>query len=380
MTVISAKTISKEEFFSLLWQRCMPDWHVEIRGTQNKDFTGKIISTWTQIGNLQELYSAINQLTQTTPHNVHYVVCPRKHPSGKKQVAGEENLAAIPAFWVDVDCAVNWADKYLKGKKALQLQKLGLIPNIYVSSGWGVHLFWLLNSPVTDSKTGEQCNKILANLFQGDLQASNWAHTLRAPGSYNCKVVPIRPVEAHLITDQRYDTQKLVHTLEHFAKLTKTEAVKTTSSHNSTNGLKQKRNFENNGKKYQKDTFLNKNIDYSLLLNRSECPIIRKALDLPNLLSYVEWFSIGAGLYKVFGLEGGSIFHYISQLDTVRYSFEETTRKWKEIAKMNYMPYNCSKLNVQCPLKISEGRKCSNLVTEFRRLCKRYTLQMHRSK
>jgi hypothetical protein len=359
---ITSEIISKEDFFSLLWQKCAADWYVEVRGTKNKDFTGRIYSKWTPIGYLSDFFSEIDKLTSSVPHSIHYVVCPRLAPSGKKHIKGESNLAAIPAFWVDVDGAFNWEDRYLQGTKALQLNKLGIVPNLYVVSGWGVHLFWLLDTPVTDGTLGERCNKILAALFNGDTQASNWAHTLRAPGSYNCKVVPNRPVVAKLISDQRYCTQIFIERLEKFSKLLSQKDTKRTQIDKEKKREKEKIN-------HKKITLTDKKNQLIQLLQQSNCIIMREALDRPTNLNYVKWFSIGAGLYKVFGSEAEETFYEISSMDTARYSREAAERKWTDIVQSDYMPYNCIKMGIDCPHMPPTGT-CKNIAMFFRRISK----------
>jgi hypothetical protein len=101
-----------------------------------------------------------------------------------------ENVASCRALFVDID--------YQKTPypKAVELLKtFPLKASIVVSSGGGVHVYFLLKEPVTDrellKKDGliQRINTAIANAVGGD-KCSNVAWVLRVPGTLNLKYRP----------------------------------------------------------------------------------------------------------------------------------------------------------------------------------------------
>lgn len=78
-------------------------------------------------------------------------------------------------------------------------------PDVMVSSGGGVHSYWLINSPVLLRgeeerwKSIEAINRGLAYKFHGDRNTIDISRVLRVPGTLNHKFSPAREVKAFAI-------------------------------------------------------------------------------------------------------------------------------------------------------------------------------------
>lgn len=139
--------------------------------------------------------------------------------SGGQRYKGERkatNAQQVKAFWIDLDikregdkkadtdcyadlpAALSWAGQF---RKAVGLPK----PNLAVNSGYGLHLYWLLEDPLSVEDWTPQAHAfraaMVANGFKGDSGVSiDAARVLRPPGTVNIKVaghpVPVVTIDA----------------------------------------------------------------------------------------------------------------------------------------------------------------------------------------
>lgn len=125
----------------------------------------------------------------------------------------KNNVKAIKAFWMDLDCGeskavVNEAsgkpDGYISQEVALQelakfCEHIGLPNPILVNSGRGIHAYWPLKEAITRqqwepvaSRLNELC--VIHKLYV-DASVFEAARVLRVPGTFNFKDEPPKPVE-----------------------------------------------------------------------------------------------------------------------------------------------------------------------------------------
>lgn len=135
----------------------------------------------------------------------------RGNPKFKGSKTGE-NVMAIKAFWIDFDVirpgdgkkadqaypdrmsAMAWMQQFIQ---AIQLPR----PSIIVNSGYGFHVYWVLEDPMPAPAWlpyGDALRSaLIAHGFKGDPGISgDVARILRPPGTLNCKATPHVAVEA----------------------------------------------------------------------------------------------------------------------------------------------------------------------------------------
>lgn len=119
--------------------------------------------------------------------NVYFGVCLRK-AKWKKGSRGTAAMAiSSTCVWVDIDF------KEIAREEALALVKaFPLRPSIIALSGGGVHCYWLLREPATESELRrvKGVNQKLVALLRGDPQAVDLARVLRVVGTQNVKYDP----------------------------------------------------------------------------------------------------------------------------------------------------------------------------------------------
>lgn len=159
-----------------------PEWPAEVFAEVRAFKDGKVKRRW--VRSTTELVDIANQLKAT--HDVYYGVCPRRGRSGKK-----ENIAYVAALWADLDKPLDEVRRILAN--------FPLPPSGIVSSGYGVHVYWLLREVYSigepdDVTYVEARTRGLAHRLDAD---SCWdlSRILRVPGSVNHKNGQTRPVE-----------------------------------------------------------------------------------------------------------------------------------------------------------------------------------------
>lgn len=366
---------SAEEFFKTLWGgfaplKGNPLPQIELRYTERKSFEeGRVGRIWEPITNLSQWLDASKNIIVSVPHNMHYSVCPKWSRDGFKS-----SVAGVSTLWADID---HIDLNTFKNRNLPRLHRAGIPPTMLVSSGWGIHIFWVFDKrlDVDDFTDAEKWNRVLAWLNGGDIQASNISHTLRFPTSYNCKALPYRRVIPYM-AGKVYSPDALIPRLD---TLTKSymknsnqyrEQLQQILSPHSGSGKDFKAGSENGGKrtsdnddsKYKKiiqEFIANKTTEEILNYFRDlaqVCPVLKKSILYPHEVEYQSWLSLGAGIYQVFGdQEGLRIFHAISSLDAGRYTEEKTDLLWGNIVDSDLKGFNCHKL--------TEGQECEFLAS-----------------
>jgi hypothetical protein len=127
--------------------------------------------------------------------------------------AKKEHIEEIPALWVDIDFKDVPEDRARR-----QLEEFLFLPSAVVSTGGGLHVYWLLKEPATreEIEPFEKTLKRLAHTLGGDLRAAEAARVLRVPGTFNRKpeYESPRPVELELLVpERRYNYEDVMDNL-----------------------------------------------------------------------------------------------------------------------------------------------------------------------
>jgi hypothetical protein len=141
----------------------------------------------------------------------------------------KENVKALKAFWLDIDCGESKAeinpktgrpDGYIDqpaGLQALQdfCKKIGLPRPLLVNSGRGIHAYWPLTREVTRQEwepVAERLRELcVLHNFHIDGKVFEVARVLRIPGTYNFKDNP--PTLVEIISDAQpveYETLRSI--------------------------------------------------------------------------------------------------------------------------------------------------------------------------
>ncbi len=139
--------------------------------------------------------------------NVYFGVYGRVEKSGKAK-----SCNATKALWADYDADMEGltvaerAEKIMTAIKRVDLPD----PSILVSSGNGIHAYWLLNERQRDVT---DILRAIAGATGGDLRATDRARIMRLPGTFNVKDRPLRceilQADYSLIYDIRLFRDKL---------------------------------------------------------------------------------------------------------------------------------------------------------------------------
>jgi len=127
-----------------------------------------------------------------------------------------ENLRELPCLWAEID--IHKFGMSVEVAVGILLA-CPLPPSLIVSSGRGLHVYWLLSPPfsVTAAPFGEDAEKVRVELvtrsfvriFRGDPNAVDLTRVLRLPGTHNTKegsLLPCRVLEA---TWTRYELEQV---------------------------------------------------------------------------------------------------------------------------------------------------------------------------
>ena len=166
-----------------------------------RDVRQELVSTRREVDKLAEQYVAEGR-------NVFFGVA--KYATGDNRT--KENVKALKAFWLDIDCGEAKAqvnpetgrpDGYINQAAGLQALKefcsvVGLPKPTLVNSGGGLHVYWPLEEEITRAEwepVAERFKDICRTQnFYVDDKVFEVARILRIPGTYNFKEETPRPV------------------------------------------------------------------------------------------------------------------------------------------------------------------------------------------
>ena len=162
-----------------------------------------------KIENLNEMANAVSRFNKK-PFGVSFSMGLTDKPvlSNKKhhKKASDSDIVAIPCLWCDIDVKspVHADQNLFPNVEAVlsmidsKLQPLGLSPNIIVNSGYGIHAYWIFDSPIVfNSNDDRQLAESLLKNIQAVIRlcskpysidpTADLSRSLRIPGSVNWK-------------------------------------------------------------------------------------------------------------------------------------------------------------------------------------------------
>jgi len=352
--------MSTKDFLDVVWGDS--DSWVEFRGTNSASFgDGRVFRI---MGKGRERASLLDELEPTLasiPHNIHFL------PAGfSENTMTNGNANLFRSFWADVD---NVSSEKLERRLSL-LSKHGVMPTIVVHSGWGAHLYWVVDPPETEPSKAFKMNAFLSALAGGDSAASPPAHPLRLPGSYNCKLPVPRSVDA-FFRGKIFSLEKLEE---------KTEDIKKKIPRNTVREREKKREETDENRRCGQDG--GKEFpEYPLPVwfdedgksRFGECPVLKTALFDPDVLSYGAWLSLAGALRTIYGPERGEgAFLSLSELAKGKYDEREAKRTWRDVCSREMRAWRCSKTpeGRGCPMERDDdaGGECIGLLSYLSRI------------
>lgn len=111
----------------------------------------------------------------------------------------KDNCLYVPGFWVDVDFKDTPKEEIAKILKTASIK-----PSIIVSSGNGLHLYFLFKKPLEASEDLEKYLRALCRHFKGDMGSTDISRVLRVPETVNHKYKEKPEVKVVSVKDKRY--------------------------------------------------------------------------------------------------------------------------------------------------------------------------------
>jgi hypothetical protein len=131
----------------------------------------------------------------------------------------KEHVISLPGFWVDIDCGKD-NSKHESQEHAREFMNNALQdfpePSLIINSGYGFHVYWLLEHPfrIPGEDTPENIELFegietgLLQRLKGDLQVKDITRPMRIPGTYNTKQKEYKPCTLERGNwDLRYDLE-----------------------------------------------------------------------------------------------------------------------------------------------------------------------------
>lgn len=273
---------------------------------------------------------------------------PAPVPENKRSTAA--GVSALGCVWVDIDIADDNAHASQKLPPNVEYAELilphDLPPSIIVSSGHGLHAYWLLKQPaMLTTETRETVTlavRKLQQLCKDRAAARGWtvdstadpSRILRVPGTWNFKN-PMEPVKCEIIesSDVRYD-------LSVFTALD--VAVPEPAA------------------EIREPKFKRNPTDGNAAAMIANCKFLQHCQLDATKITYEEWVAALSNLARA--SDGVQACHELSKIDTSRYKTADTDRKIAEVLD-NMSPTTCDYIQHtlgfrycdQCPVKCPSG-------------------------
>lgn len=341
------KSVTAEFLEKLFGLYRSPDLWIELRYNRAASFSdrAKIVQSWYPANRTADIVEVIHKESSLFPHNIHYGPSLRKSRTGKK-----DSAAGFNCFWTDIDGA---SFESFRRDRLPSLERIGAAPNIVVSSGWGLHVFWVVRTMFPDIEAGERVNRFVAWLLSGDKAASGISHMLRMPGSYNCKSSPPRATDMWTVRGAPYVTESLVQRFATMMEMSGFAAEESRSGKQSP--VRKNANME-------RKTLSPDSVPEETILET--CPLLKNALD--GKQSEYQWYATGCAIFNVFGPDGEKFFHSLSARDS-RYSSPETSSKWRSICSAGRAAPGCERVIDEGSCDALSSGICKNLMGFLRR-------------
>ena len=186
--------MSTRAFLDRLFGGC-DDGVVELRALPSKQ------RCWARVGDWSTFGPFVTAQVRAG-NNVYVGIATRRDTS-----AGTgENLHTLPALFVDIDVS--------PAEVRARLATFAFRPTLFVASGYGAQLCFVLREPLDLTDVGELARaasllRRLCGQLQGDDRATDPARILRLPGTKNFKYGEPRAVELLDVTDAVVDVSEL---------------------------------------------------------------------------------------------------------------------------------------------------------------------------
>lgn len=197
-----------------MFANCAQNAHLTltaIHPTENKPVPSRHI----RLGDTAALHDALERLhaANAMGWGAYYGLATRRSGLTRWQRGDMKTLVEVPALIADIDESPEVA--------LPRIRAFPISPSCIVSSGHGVHIYWLLDHPATNLQTVNAIHRGLAQVLKGDYLTA--ATALRLPGSLNTKHDATTPCET-LESDwsRRY-------MLTDFASFQQTQSIQKTS-------------------------------------------------------------------------------------------------------------------------------------------------------
>lgn len=171
-----------EQFLSALF---LPDEWIELRFIESWQSDGKRYSRvaraseWLRSGTLVARHGEITASARRDRANVYFGVCPRAKPGDSQ----DDQIRTVRCLWCDID-DVRADEAFARWEKAYVPR-----PSIVVSSGGGIHGYWLLDRDLQSPSGRRLITALLPHFYRsfGGDHVQNLSRILRPPGTVNCK-------------------------------------------------------------------------------------------------------------------------------------------------------------------------------------------------
>lgn len=208
------------KFFEALYGKCPGGWLTIWTLPDKKTY-------WFEVSEYEEA-AEMSLLLAHKEHDVYFGVGLRKEQQGTTQRGSKEDVAILPGVWMDIDIRSDaHKEKRLPPdlEAALQIiDEFPFEPSILVSSGHGLHSYWLFKEPWI-IRTEEERKEAIHYLqeFQGTFlqyalnfgwkldNTSDLSRVLRVPGTINYKGEPkdVQILNRQLTALPRYKPEQL---------------------------------------------------------------------------------------------------------------------------------------------------------------------------
>ena len=171
-----------EQFFATLFR---PDELVELRfiesWTSKRKRRGRVAgpAKWLPARKVDSEYDELVEFAESERANVYFGVCPRQREGDSH----DETVKKVRCVWCDIDDVT--VEEAHRRWQAVEIPR----PSIVVSSGNGIHAYWLLDK---DLISAAERNRLVTMLpvfyraFGGD-HVQNLSRVMRPPGTFNYK-------------------------------------------------------------------------------------------------------------------------------------------------------------------------------------------------
>jgi hypothetical protein len=171
-----------EQFLSALFR---PDEWVELRFIESWQRAGKKhcrvarAAEWMRPATLLARHGEITRFAKRDRSNVYFGVCPREKPGDSQ----DDQIRTVRCLWCDID-DVTVDEAFARWDKADVPA-----PSILVTSGGGIHGYWLLDHDVRSSRGRKLISDLLPYFYRsfGGDHVQNLSRILRPPGTLNFK-------------------------------------------------------------------------------------------------------------------------------------------------------------------------------------------------